>query len=105
FFLWVHYYDPHSPYAPPREFADGSLYAGEIAYMDRQIGRLLAGLPGDPARRVVAAVGDHGEALGEHGERSHGIFLYRATLEVPLLLAGPGIPACRVVQEPAGSRR
>jgi arylsulfatase A-like enzyme/Flp pilus assembly protein TadD len=108
FFLWVHYYDPHSPYAPPRELADltsGRLYAGEIAYMDRQIGRLLAGLPGDPGRRVVAAVGDHGEGLGEHGEQTHGIFLYRSSLEVPLLLAGPGIPAGRVIQEPVATRR
>jgi tetratricopeptide (TPR) repeat protein len=108
FFLWVHYYDPHSPYNPPRELADlagGDLYAGEIAWMDRQIGRLLAGLPGDPARRIVAAVGDHGEALGEHGERAHGIFLYRASLEVPLILAGPGVPAGQVVTETVATRR
>jgi choline-sulfatase len=108
FFLWVHYYDPHSPYSPPREFADlagGDGYAGEIAYMDRQIGRLLSALPGAPDRRLVAAVGDHGEALGEHGERAHGIFLYRAALEVPLLLAGPGVPAGRVVRETVAARR
>jgi choline-sulfatase len=108
FFLWIHYYDPHSPYSPPRELADlagGDPYAGEIAYMDRQIGRLLSALPGDPARRLVAAVGDHGEALGEHGERAHGIFLYRASLEVPLLLAGPGVPTGRVVRETVAARR
>lgn len=108
FFLWVHYYDPHSPYAPPRELADlagGDLYAGEIAWMDRQIGRLLAGLPGDPARRIVAAVGDHGEALGDHGERAHGIFLYRASLEVPLIVAGPGVPAGRVIAGAVATRR
>ena len=71
FFLWVHYYDPHAPYEPPGNWAGASAarrYAGEIAYVDREIGRLLAGLP-DAGRRIVAAVGDHGEMLGEHGEK------------------------------------
>jgi len=107
FFLWVHYYDPHSPYVPPGDWAKATLeerYAGEIAHMDRQIGRLLAGLPGDPARHVVAAVGDHGEMLGEHSERAHGFFLYRASLEVPLILAGPGVPRHGVVKETVSSR-
>ncbi len=98
YFLWVHYYDPHDEYRPPTRFAgDPSaqagphrLYDGEIAYMDEQIGRLLAGLPRD-ARVVV--VGDHGEMLGEHGEETHGVLLNRASRRVPLLLAGPGIPA------------
>ena len=91
--LWVHYYDPHAPYAPPGAAMDVSAaqrYAGEIAYVDREIGRLLAGLGRAPD--IVAAVGDHGEMLGEHGEDGHGIFLYRASLEVPLILAGRGIP-------------
>ena len=111
YFLWIHYYDPHSPYTAPREFADlakgqpNAGYAAEIAYVDRQLGRLLAGLPGDPARRIVAVVGDHGESLGEHGERAHGLFLYRGALEVPLIVAGPGAPAGKVVAEPAATRR
>ncbi|MEE8525360.1 MAG: sulfatase-like hydrolase/transferase [Thermoanaerobaculia bacterium] len=104
YLLWVHYYDPHAPYGAPGH-SDADRYAGEIAYMDAQIGRLLAALPGDEKRRIVAAVGDHGEALGEHGERAHGIFLYRAVLEVPLILAGPGIPAGRVVSQTVPSRR
>ena len=99
FFLWVHYYDPHSPYAPPGEWSGASAerrYAGEVAYMDREIGRLLKALP-DLGRTLVAAVGDHGEMLGEHGERDHGLLLYRASLEVPLVLAGPHVPSGAVV--------
>lgn len=98
FFLWVHYYDPHSPYAPPTHLRNYSRkqgthgdYAGEIAYVDAEVGRLLAALPDGGAGTVVAAVGDHGESLGEHGEDGHGIFLYGATLHVPLILAGPGV--------------
>jgi choline-sulfatase len=109
FFLWVHYYDPHAPYSPPSEWWSASVegrYSGEIAYMDREIGRLLRSLPPDPAHRLlIAAVGDHGEALGEHGERTHGLFLYRASLEVPLILAGPGVPAGRVVDGVAATRQ
>jgi len=95
FFLWVHYYDPHEEYRPPTRFADAAtgptrLYDGEIAYMDEQIGVLLAKLPKDVD---VAVAGDHGEMLGEHGELHHGLLLYRAARRVPLLLAGPGIPA------------
>jgi len=107
YFLWAHFYDPHAPYAPPGAAggSDDHRYAAEIAYMDVQVGRLLAALPGDGRHRVIAAVGDHGEALGEHGERSHGIFLYRSVLEVPLILAGPGIPAGRVVEPAVPSRR
>lgn len=100
-FLWVHYYDPHAPYAPP----GGGGYAGEVAFVDRQLGRLLAGLPAQPATPLVAVVGDHGEALGEHGEEGHGIFLYRTTLQVPLLLAGPGVPAGTAVTETVGAER
>ena len=106
YFLWVHYYDPHAPYEPPGNWkgADASRrYAGEIAYVDREVGRLLAGLP-EAGRRIVAAVGDHGEMLGEHGEKEHGVFLYRGSLEVPLVLAGPGVARGRVVPAPAGTR-
>ncbi len=94
FFLWVHYFDPHEEYRPPSRFADAAkgpnrLYDGEISYMDEQIGALLAKLP---AATDVVAVGDHGEMLGEHGELTHGLLLYKAVRRVPLILAGPGIP-------------
>jgi choline-sulfatase len=101
FFLWVHYYDPHAPYEPPRQYADaakGQLYDGEIAYVDAEIRRLLDGLA---ARRQLAAtavvvVGDHGESLGEHGERTHGMLLYESAVRVPLIVKAPGIkPAVR----------
>ncbi len=107
-FLWVHYYDPHAPYAPPTEWRGSGAqadYAGEIAYVDRELGRLLEALAGRARPRTIAVVGDHGESLGEHGERAHGIFLYRAALEVPLILAGPGIPAGAVVEETVATRR
>ncbi len=108
YFLWVHYYDAHSPYAPPGDWAGrsaGQRYDGEIAYVDREVGRLLAGLPGQRrGRPIVAAVGDHGEMLGEHGEKEHGVFLYRAALEVPLVISGPGVASGRVVSTPAATR-
>jgi choline-sulfatase len=97
FFLWVHYYDPHEEYRPPTRFAAAAtgptrLYDGEIAAVDDQIGVLLAKLLKDVD---VVVVGDHGEMLGEHGELHHGLLLYRAARRVPLILAGPGVPAGR----------
>jgi arylsulfatase A-like enzyme/Flp pilus assembly protein TadD len=97
YFLWVHYYDPHEEYRPPTRFAAAvsgptRLYDAEIASMDEQIGVLLAKLPKDVD---VVVVGDHGEMLGEHGELHHGLLLYRAARRVPLIMAGPGVPARR----------
>ncbi len=91
FFAWVHLYDPHAPYAPPPDFAarfPGSPYDGEIAYADSCFARLLAGV--DAANTAVLLAGDHGESLGEHGEAGHGVFVYDATVRVPLLLRLPG---------------
>ncbi len=105
FFLWVHYYDPHAPYQPPGAApgaSDEARYGGEIEYVDAQVARLLAALP---AGSLIAAVGDHGEGLGEHGERGHGIFLYQASLHVPLIVAGAGVPAGRAVPGTVSSRR
>ncbi len=100
-FLWVHYYDPHAPYEPPADLAEQfrqTPYDGEIAFVDRQLARLLARLDArnETSRTVVLVTGDHGESLGEHGEGTHGIFVYDATLRVPWMMAGPGIPAGRV---------
>lgn len=95
YFLWVHLYDPHVPYAPPTEFlamAKGNAYDGEVAYADAQIGRLLEAVHGHRAPPLVAVTGDHGESLGEHGEQTHGMLAYDSTLRVPLILAGPGVP-------------
>ena len=96
FLLWVHYFDPHAPYEPPAGLAErtGHPYLGEVAEMDREIGRLLAGLRADPAweRTLVVAVADHGEALGEHGEPTHSAFAYEPVLRVPLVVRAPGSP-------------
>lgn len=107
YFLWVHYYDAHAPYEPPVQWKGTSAedrYSGEIAYVDHELGRLLAALPGGDAPRIVAVVGDHGESLGEHGEKGHGLFLYRASLEVPLILEGIGVPEGRVVAATVAAR-
>ena len=101
FFLWVHYYDPHAPYEPPAALADrfrAAPYDGEIAFVDAQLARLLRGLEekGFLAHTVVLVTADHGEALGEHGEDTHGLFVYDATLKVPWIMAGPGLAAGRV---------
>jgi arylsulfatase A-like enzyme len=97
FFLFVHYYDPHADYAPPPPFAErfaGRPYEGEVAYVDAELGRLLDGVRarGQLEGTVVAVTADHGESLGEHGERTHSYTLYDATLAVPLVLEGPGVP-------------
>jgi choline-sulfatase len=94
FFLWVHLYDPHVPYRPPAEFlqrAKGDPYRGEIAYADREIGRLLEALraSGVLKESVVVVTADHGESLGEHGEPTHGAYCYDATLRVPLIVREP----------------
>jgi tetratricopeptide (TPR) repeat protein len=103
FFLWIHLYDPHAPYSPPAEYLDGAggrAYDGEVAYADAQAGRLVAALEsrGLGSSTIVAVAGDHGEALGEHGEQTHGMLAYDATLLVPMIVAVPGRAPAR---EPA----
>lgn len=98
FFLWVHLYEPHAPYQPPSPFAEqfpDSPYTGEVAAADAHIGRLLDELEslGIGDQVVVALAGDHGEALGEHGESTHGLLLYEGSLHVPMMVAAPGLPA------------
>ncbi len=104
FFLWVHYYDPHAPYDPPEPYKhtySRDPYSGEIAYTDEQVGRLLDGLDqqGLSSRSLILVIGDHGESLGEHGEMTHGVFLYESTLRVPFILAGPDVPAGKVIED------
>ena len=105
FFLWVHLYDPHRPYAPPPGFASGFAarpYDGEIAFVDSEIGRLLAAVRErwGEAGLLVVATADHGESLGEHGELTHGYSLYDATQRVPLLMRGAGLSEGLTVAEP-----
>ncbi|MBE0711938.1 MAG: tetratricopeptide repeat protein, partial [Candidatus Aminicenantes bacterium] len=108
FFVWVHYFDPHAPYDPPppfdREFA-GREYDGEIAYADECLGKLLAVLrdSGRADDTMVVLTSDHGEGLGAHEEKTHGIFIYDPTLHVPLIIAGPGpLPRGRIVDAQVG---
>ncbi len=101
FFLWVHLYDAHYPYTPPEPFASryaGRPYDGEIAFDDSQVGRLFAFLKevGVFQNAVVVVAGDHGEGLGEHGEKTHGFFIYNSTLHVPLIIKVPGAKATTV---------
>src|SRR6185503_11453752 len=80
--------------SPFREQYPGRPYDGEVAYADHWLGRLVdAARARAGGRLLLAVVADHGEGLGEHGERTHGLFVYQSTLRVPLVLAGPGIPA------------
>jgi len=107
FFAWVHFYDAHAPYTPPEPYASrhkGVPYDGEIAFVDAQVARLLERLDrsGLADSTVVAVTADHGEALGEHGELTHGLLLYEPTLRVPLILRGPGLPAGKTVVTPVG---
>ena len=101
-FAWVHLFDPHAAYRPPPPFDAryaASPYHGEVAYADHALGPLLAAARAGGGRpTLVVVTSDHGEGLGEHGERTHGLFAYEATLRVPLILAqvGAGSP------EPAG---
>jgi arylsulfatase A-like enzyme/Tfp pilus assembly protein PilF len=92
FFLWVHFYDPHAPYSPPPPFRDEyrqDLYRGEIAFLDAELGRLLRHPRVAADGVAVTVLGDHGESLGEHGEQTHAILAYDATLHVPWILRLP----------------
>jgi choline-sulfatase len=93
-FVWLHFYDPHDPYEPPSPFAEkykDHLYDGEIAYADSALAKWIAFLKkaGAYDNAIIIVIGDHGEGLGEHGEETHGLFLYDSTLHIPLILKPP----------------
>jgi len=95
FFLWLHLWDAHDPYNPPEPFRSrfpGAPYNGSIAYVDATVGKLLDYLRNQRLydNALIAIAADHGESLGDHGELTHSIFLYDATIHVPLLLKLPG---------------
>ncbi|MGE5413731.1 MAG: sulfatase-like hydrolase/transferase [Syntrophomonadaceae bacterium] len=95
-FLWVHIYDPHAPYDPPeaykQKFPD-DFYLGEVAYADAALAPLLSEIRSAQPAPLLVVTGDHGEARGDHGELTHGLFCYEATLHVPLLAWCPGLVA------------
>ncbi len=105
FFLFLHLYEPHMPYAPPERFSDLDPYDGEIAYADEVAGHLF-----DYLRRrgwydaaTIIVTGDHGEGLGTHGELEHGLFVYSESIRVPWITRLPGGRAGgRRVAEPIG---
>lgn len=101
FFAWLHLYDPHIPYDPPEPYASAyagrgpaGMYDGEIAAMDAQIGRFYDWLEESDLTRntILILVGDHGEGLGEHGESTHGYYIYDYAVHVPLLIVTPFAP-------------
>ena len=96
FFFFFHLYEPHTPYTPPEPFASRypSPYDGEVAAADAVVGSLFAELRrlGVYDRSLIVLLSDHGESLGEHGEDEHGVLLYTATLQVPLIVK---LPAAR----------
>jgi arylsulfatase A-like enzyme/Tfp pilus assembly protein PilF len=106
FFLWLHLYDPHSPYDPPEPYRTqykDHPYDGEIAYADHELARLIAFLKQSQLydRTLIAFLSDHGESLGDHGEHEHGFFVYNSTVHIPLIVkppAGSGIRAGRVAR-------
>lgn len=108
FFMWVHLYDAHHPYDPPQPYKTryaSAPYDGEIAYADSAVGKLLKQLRarGLYDNALIAVMSDHGEALGDHGEDTHGVFLYDETIHVPLLIKLPGgSSAARRIEDRVG---
>jgi arylsulfatase A-like enzyme/Flp pilus assembly protein TadD len=104
-FTWLHLYEPHFPYTPPEPFRSRyaqSPYHGEVAYADTLLGPLLEPVlaTGSAGRTLVVLTGDHGEGLGEHGEKTHGIFAYESTLRIPLIVYAPRLFGPRTVEDP-----
>ncbi|MGD8536527.1 MAG: sulfatase-like hydrolase/transferase [Candidatus Aminicenantes bacterium] len=100
-FSFIHIWDPHAPYLPPEPFNvkfKNDPYSGEVAYVDSELRKLFDYLESNNLMEntLVVLTGDHGEALGDHGETSHGYFAYNCTLWVPLIIVGPGIKAAHV---------
>jgi len=95
-FLWVHVFDPHTPYEPPQPFEDRfkeDLYNGEVAYVDSELGKIFDYLESEKSYKntLIVLTGDHGEGLGQHGEPTHGFFAYNTTIRIPLIFYFPGI--------------
>jgi choline-sulfatase len=95
YFVWIHFYDPHAPYNPPELYRSkypNDPYAGEVAFTDAVIGKVLNNLKTqDSNNQIIAVVGDHGEGLGQHQEATHSLLIYNSTLQVPMIIDAPGL--------------
>jgi arylsulfatase A-like enzyme len=106
FFLWAHYFDPHTPYKPPESYLEKfveddmspserqiALYDGEVRYVDDQVGKLLDVLKSEglASDTIIIVMSDHGEGLGQHGWKEHGFFLYDEQAKIPLIFSFPGV--------------
>ena len=95
-FAWIHCFDPHHPYEAPEAFASAyrnDPYSGEVAYVDNELGRIFTYLRQNKLEdnTVVIFTADHGESLGEHGEKTHGCFAYNSTIWIPLIIYIPEV--------------
>jgi len=100
-FCWIHIFDPHQPYLPPSPYDEkfrDDLYSGEVAYLDDQLGRVFSFLKENRAleKTFIVFTADHGEGLGDHGERTHSYFAYNSTIHVPFILYLPGLSGKRI---------
>jgi len=100
-FLWVHCWDPHSPYDPPEPFKTqygDHLYEGEVAYVDLTLGKLFDYMKENNLfdSTLIIFTGDHGESLGQHGEETHGFFAYNSSIWIPLIISIPETASGRV---------
>lgn len=105
FFGWLHFYDAHAPARPPAEFAPigaNDTYLGAISFVDFQLSRVITYLADHQLldRTIIVVIGDHGESLGEHGEPTHGLFVYEAAIHVPFIIRAPLANVQRRVPEP-----
>ena len=93
FFFFLHLFEPHTPYDPPEPYRSAAAlpYDGEIAHADAILGSFLDELrrTGVYDRAIVVLLSDHGEGLNDHGEKEHGIFVYREAIHVPLIVKLP----------------
>jgi arylsulfatase A-like enzyme/Tfp pilus assembly protein PilF len=96
FFLWLHIFDPHQPYNPPKQYSSkfkNDLYSGEVKYVDDQLGKLFGFLKKNNLykKTIIIITADHGEGLGDHGEMTHAYFAYNSTIHIPLIIYVPKI--------------
>ena len=100
-FCWIHLFDPHQPYLPPAPYDEkfrDDLYSGEVAYVDDQLGRVFSFLKENHVleNTFIVFTADHGEGLGDHGERTHSYFAYNSTIHIPFILYLPGLSGKRI---------